>query len=55
YAAEAVAVHGIVRGSLIALWRLLHCHPLARGGHDPVPVQGYEAKGNTRVSTSEAS
>jgi putative membrane protein insertion efficiency factor len=37
YAAEAVACHGLFRGSALALWRLLRCNPLARGGYDPVP------------------
>ncbi len=41
YAAEAVEVHGVVRGSLLAGWRLLRCHPLARGGFDPVPVSSF--------------
>jgi putative membrane protein insertion efficiency factor len=38
YAAEALTRYGWVRGCALALWRLLRCHPLARGGHDPVPV-----------------
>ena len=37
YAAEAVACHGMLRGVALALWRLLRCNPLARGGFDPVP------------------
>jgi hypothetical protein len=37
YAAEAVEVHGAARGAVLAAWRLLRCHPLARGGFDPVP------------------
>ena len=37
YAAEAIGKYGIVKGSALALWRLLRCHPLCRGGHDPVP------------------
>jgi putative membrane protein insertion efficiency factor len=37
YAAEAVACHGFFRGSRLALWRLLRCNPLGRGGYDPVP------------------
>jgi hypothetical protein len=37
YAIEAVERRGIVRGSLLALWRLLRCNPLLAGGHDPVP------------------
>ena len=37
YAAIAVSEHGIVRGSLMAIRRVLRCHPLGRGGFDPVP------------------
>jgi uncharacterized protein len=36
YAAQAVAEHGWVRGGILALRRLLRCHPLASGGFDPV-------------------
>jgi len=37
YAIEALRVHGPVRGTLLAAWRVLRCHPLAEGGYDPVP------------------
>ena len=37
YAMEAIEVHGVMKGSLLALWRLLRCNPFARGGYDPVP------------------
>jgi uncharacterized protein len=37
YAAEAVARHGAVHGVALAVWRILRCNPLARGGYDPVP------------------
>jgi putative membrane protein insertion efficiency factor len=37
YALEAVQVHGAVRGSWLALRRLLRCHPFHPGGIDPVP------------------
>jgi hypothetical protein len=36
YAIEAVRKRGVVRGLCLALWRLLRCHPFARGGYDPV-------------------
>jgi putative membrane protein insertion efficiency factor len=37
YAIEAIANHGAMRGSALALGRLLRCHPFVRGGYDPVP------------------
>jgi putative membrane protein insertion efficiency factor len=37
YAREAVMVHGAGRGSLLALKRLLKCHPFHPGGVDLVP------------------
>ena len=37
YAAEAVELHGIVRGAALTIARLSRCHPFCRGGFDPVP------------------
>jgi len=37
YASEAVARHGPGRGSLLAVRRLLRCHPWGGSGYDPVP------------------
>ena len=37
YASVAIATHGPLRGTALALWRLLRCHPFTRGGLDPVP------------------
>lgn len=46
YAALAVAAHGPWRGAWLAVWRVLRCHPLARGGFDPVPGTGYDRTGS---------
>lgn len=36
YAMSAVEKHGAFKGLCLAAWRLLRCHPLSRGGYDPV-------------------
>lgn len=37
YAVEALTTHGPLRGSWLAVRRLLRCHPWNPGGLDPVP------------------
>jgi putative membrane protein insertion efficiency factor len=37
YAIEALSTHGPVKGSYLAVRRLLRCHPWNPGGLDPVP------------------
>jgi len=37
YAIEALARHGALRGSVLALRRLCRCHPWGGSGYDPVP------------------
>ena len=37
YALEAVEKYGAVKGGYLALRRILRCHPLHKGGYDPVP------------------
>ena len=39
YAAEALRVHGALRGVVLAGWRLLRCNPFSHGGYDPVSAQ----------------
>ena len=39
YAVQAVEAHGILRGAVIAGWRLLRCNPWSHGGYDPVSAQ----------------
>jgi putative membrane protein insertion efficiency factor len=36
YAEEAVEKYGVLRGSWLALKRLLRCHPFVEGGYDPL-------------------
>jgi hypothetical protein len=40
YAIEAIERRGVVIGGLKALWRILRCQPLCRGGYDPVDGDG---------------
>ena len=37
YAIEAITKYGAVKGSYLAVKRILRCHPFAKGGYDPVP------------------
>ncbi len=37
YAVEAIEKHGAFKGSALAVWRILRCNPLCKGGYDPVP------------------
>jgi uncharacterized protein len=37
YAIECIQRHGALRGFLLTIKRLSHCHPWHVGGHDPVP------------------
>ncbi len=39
YAAQAIDRYGILRGAVLAVWRLLRCNPLSHGGVDPVDAQ----------------
>ena len=36
FAVEAIDRFGLLRGGFMATWRLLRCHPFAKGGYDPV-------------------
>ena len=37
YAIEALHLHGPIKGSALAIWRICRCHPFSEPGPDPVP------------------
>ena len=39
YAVRAIGRYGILRGLILASWRLLRCNPWSHGGYDPVDAQ----------------
>jgi putative membrane protein insertion efficiency factor len=39
YAIDAVREFGVLRGLVLAGWRLLRCNPFSHGGYDPVGNQ----------------
>ena len=39
YAEQAIREYGILRGLILAGWRLLRCNPWSHGGFDPVEAQ----------------
>ncbi|GGQ96874.1 membrane protein insertion efficiency factor YidD [Deinococcus ruber] len=53
YAAEALELHGAVRGSLLAAGRILRCNPLSPGGYDPVPPRRSPAVSTSSPQTAK--
>jgi len=39
YAVQAIRTFGILRGLILAAWRLLRCNPFSHGGFDPIERQ----------------
>ena len=39
YAIAALREFGILRGLVLAVWRILRCNPFSHGGYDPVEAQ----------------
>ena len=39
YAVEAIRDFGVLRGAMLASWRLLRCNPWSHGGYGPVSAQ----------------
>ncbi|MCJ7626050.1 MAG: membrane protein insertion efficiency factor YidD [Anaerolineaceae bacterium] len=39
YSYQAIYKHGVLRGGLMSIFRILRCNPFNPGGHDPVPTR----------------
>ena len=39
YGYEAIYKHGVIKGGILATWRVFRCNPFNPGGIDPVPTQ----------------
>ncbi len=37
YGYQAIYKHGAIKGTVLAIWRILRCNPFNPGGIDPVP------------------
>ena len=48
YALDAIATHGALKGSWLAMLRILRCNPWGGAGYDPVPpaVRGHGCSGH---------
>ncbi|MDO5016654.1 MAG: membrane protein insertion efficiency factor YidD [Eubacteriales bacterium] len=44
YAIEAIRLHGLFKGGLLTIWRILRCNPFSKGGFDPVPGSDLERR-----------
>ena len=51
YAVESLQRHGLLAGLWLTTRRLLRCHPLHPGGHDPVPETFRWLPPSARVAT----
>jgi putative membrane protein insertion efficiency factor len=52
YAVQAIREFGILRGLVLAGWRLLRCNPFSDGGFDPVSAQRlFAARARSRDET----
>lgn len=52
YAAQAITKFGILRGLVLAGWRLVRCNPFSHGGYDPVEAQRLFKSSNPAHTTS---
>ena len=51
YAAQAIRELGVVRGTVLAAWRLVRCNPFSHGGYDPVEARTLFCKRPDQATT----
>ena len=49
YAVQAIERFGILRGLVLAVWRVLRCNPFSHGGYDPVEAQTLFKRGRREM------
>ncbi|MCL4154738.1 UNVERIFIED_CONTAM: hypothetical protein GTU68_025698, partial [Idotea baltica] len=54
YGIEALKRHGLLRGGMLTVYRLLRCQPFAKGGIDEVPETGLAKRAETHSLQSFA-
>lgn len=40
YTVQALQIHGVFKGSLLGIWRIMRCNPFGKVGYDPPPEKG---------------
>ena len=46
YAVQAIRELGVLRGAILAAWRLARCNPFSHGGYDPVDARALFKRGH---------
>lgn len=44
YTKRCISNHGVILGILMGFWRIMRCHPLAKGGYDPAPERFFRLR-----------
>jgi len=53
YAVEAIREVGVVRGSILAAWRLVRCNPFSHGGYDPIEDRPFFKSAGDRPASDQ--
>lgn len=51
YAIDAIQIHGSLKGTWMAIRRILSCHPWSEGGYDPVPGTNTDQSPSTKTNS----